>query len=445
MTLPLRVHAATHVGLVHPNNEDSYAVGPPDEGGLLLLVCDGMGGMGRGDEASKLAVQQIQESMGGSRGLPPERMRQAIRTADEVVRAELCSGPMGNPGSTAVLVYVTDGAAHVAWVGDSRAYLIRDHRVVERTRDHKLVEELVAAGQMSQEEAKTSTLAHVVTRALGGRGPEEQAVKAGTLGHPWKLVHGDIIVLCSDGLCDLVEDDELPALVEGLAPDHATERLIEVALERGGHDNITCIVAHWEGATYQEDDVQTPVMVGDRIGIPDLRSWGGDALDPGLDPGDDGRVTEEIDRDEAQALADGGRTEGASPNGRDADTDEIESRGAPHQPRGGPPPPAPLQEGHEGQEGGGGRSPDEEDTDVGTSVDEIAAHIHEDDDSEEEAPPKPPVLEPAPMPVDGPVAPPPDPSANDVEPPATPPIIWVAAAIGGLLGLLGAAGWLFSH
>jgi len=418
MTLPLRVHAATHVGLVHPNNEDSYAVGPPDDGGLLLLVCDGMGGMGRGDEASKLAVQQIQESMGGSRGLPPERMRQAIRTADEVVRAELCSGPMGNPGSTAVMVYVTDGAAHVAWVGDSRAYLIRDHRVVERTRDHKLVEELVAAGQMSLEEARTSTLAHVVTRALGGRGPEEQAVKAGTLGHPWKLVHGDVIVLCSDGLCDLVEDDELPALVEGLAPDRATERLIEVALERGGHDNITCIVAHWEGATYQEDDVQTPVMVGDRIGIPDLRSWGGDALDPGLDRGDDGRVTEEIDRDEAQALAEGGRTEDA-PDGRDTDTDEIQPRG--------------------------GRSPDEEDTDVGgASVDEIEAHIH-DDDSEEVAPPKPPVLEPAPMPVEGPVAPPPDPSANDVDPPATPPIVWVAAAIGGLLGLLGAAGWLFAN
>ncbi len=384
MTLPLRVHAATHVGLVHKTNEDSWTVGPPDDTGLLLLVCDGMGGMGRGDEASKLAVAEIQASMAASRGLPPERMRQAIRIADVSVRSELCSGSSGHPGSTAVMVYVTDGAAHVSWVGDSRAYLIRDHRVVERTRDHKLVEELIAAGQMAPEDARASTLAHVVTRALGGRGPDEPAVKAATLGHPWKLVHGDVILLCSDGLCDLVEDDELPALVEGMAPDRATELLIEKALERGGHDNITCIVARWEGATYREDDVSTPVMQSERAGIPDLRSWSRESLDAGLEHPDDGRVTEEIDKDEAMVLAHGGP--------REPTTDEIEP----------------------------------------TTEDEPVA---------------PPQLVPAPLPdavAKGPVAPPRDPSADAPEE-AIPMVVWIAAANGGLFGLLGAASWIYHH
>lgn len=370
MTLPLRVHAATHVGLVHHTNEDSWTVTPCDDGALLLLVCDGMGGMGRGDEASKLAVESIQESMLASRGLPPERMRQAIRAADVTVREVLCAEHRGHPGSTAVMAYVIDGAAHVAWVGDSRAYLIRDHRVVERTRDHKLVEELVAAGQITPEEAKTSSLAHVVTRALGGRGPEESPVKPANLGHPWKLVHGDVILLCSDGLCDLVEDDELPALVEGLAPDRATEVLVETALERGGHDNITCIFARWEGATYKEDDVATPVMRGERSEIPDLRTWSSDHLEAGLERSDDGRVTEEIDIDDAAALHEG----------REAVTDEV------------------------------------------TSED----------------------LQPAALPdIGGPVAPPPLPDADPDD--ASRRAVGIAVLIGGLLGALAAAGWVFNH
>jgi serine/threonine protein phosphatase PrpC len=303
MSLPLRVHAATHIGLVHSKNEDSFSVTPTEEGGLLMLVCDGMGGMGRGDEASAIAVRVISEQIETGAGLPPELLRHAIRVADERIRKELCSGHQGHPGSTAVMAYVIDGAAHVAWVGDSRAYLIREHRVLDRTRDHKLVEDLVEAGQITPEDAKRSSLAHVVTRALGGRGPDDPTVKPATLGHPWKLATGDVILICSDGLCDLVNDDELPALIERLPPDRATERLVEIALERGGHDNITCIVARWEGATYREDDISTPVMRSERDHIPDLRGWAPEIPESGLDQPDDGRVTEEIDREELERLA----------------------------------------------------------------------------------------------------------------------------------------------
>ena len=322
MPLPLRVHATTHVGLVHSKNEDAWSVTPTEEGGLLLLVCDGMGGMGRGDEASKLAVEVITGAMETGAGLPPERLRQAIRLADDRVREALCSSFQGHPGSTAVMAYVIDGAAHVAWVGDSRAYLIREHRVVDRTRDHKLVEDLVEAGQLTPEEAKRSSFAHVVTRALGGRGPDEPPVRAATLRHPWKLANGDVLVICSDGVCDLIDDHELPALVSAGAPDRATERLVETALERGGHDNITCVVARWEGATYREDDVATPVIDPGRDHVPDLRGWG--AVDDTLDTDRGARVTEEIARDELERLA---RTPlGALPR---VDTDEPTTDDAP--------------------------------------------------------------------------------------------------------------------
>jgi protein phosphatase len=300
MPVPLRVHAATHVGLVHETNEDSWAVTPTEEGGLLLLVCDGMGGMGRGDEASALAATTITEALEKGTGLPPERMRRALREADRVVRERLCSGtPGGNPGSTAVLAYVIDGVAHIAWAGDSRAYLLRDDRVLDRTRDHKLVNDLIDAGKLAPEDAADSDFSHVVTRALGGRGAGEPDVRPDTLRHPWKLLHGDTLVLCSDGLCDLVDDDELPMVIQRLPPDRATEALVEIALERGGHDNITAIVAHWEGSSYQEDDVATPVMRPERRHLPDLR-LDMPELDPELD--ESPRVTEEIERDELERL-----------------------------------------------------------------------------------------------------------------------------------------------
>lgn len=267
MPTPLRAHAATHIGLVHDRNEDGFTVTETDEGGTLLLVCDGMGGMGRGDEASAVAVRTIVERMSSVDGLPPERMRSALRRADRAVRSALYDPQRRTqPGSTAAMTYIFDGAAHVAWVGDSRAYLIRDDTVVDRTRDHKLVEELIDAGQLTREEARHSALAHVVTRALGGREPDDPPVVAATLGYPWKLRNGDTIMICSDGLSDLVLDDELPDMVAEGTPEDVVERLIATALERGGHDNVTVIVAVWDGPDWIEEEHATPVIEGREFG-----------------------------------------------------------------------------------------------------------------------------------------------------------------------------------
>lgn len=266
---------------------------PTTEGGLLLVVCDGMGGMGRGDEASRLAIDVLSGVMSRGEGLPPDRMRHALRAADQRIRDELCS-EFEQPGSTAVMVYVLEGVAHVAWVGDSRAYLVRDGRVVYRTRDHKLVEELVDAGQLTPEEARESTLAHVVTRALGGRASTEPPVHPATLGYPWKLRTDDRLLLCSDGVCDLVDDDEISEMIDHTTPAEGTTRLVETALLRGGHDNITCIVAVWDGASWIDDDAATPVIGAGRIAGPPTDSWArGD--------GDGNHVTEDIDLGRAES------------------------------------------------------------------------------------------------------------------------------------------------
>lgn len=255
----LVIATGTHIGLVHHTNEDSLATFDTEDGGTALVVCDGMGGMGRGDEASRIAVEVIQEQLEPGSGFPPDRMRSALMAADVSIRKRLAV-PGNTPGSTAVAVHVDNALAHVCWAGDSRAYLVRNGSVFQRTRDHKLVNELVDAGELTEQEARHSTLAHVVSKALGGRGPSEPTIQPDVIARPWKLKTDDTLVLCSDGLCDLVEDHELPALIEGCTPEESVERLTATALDRGGHDNITIIVAHWRGPDFDEDEKQTPVM-----------------------------------------------------------------------------------------------------------------------------------------------------------------------------------------
>jgi serine/threonine protein phosphatase PrpC len=235
------LYAVTHPGLVHHTNEDSWAVLDAADGSLLLMICDGMGGMGHGDEASQLAIRSLLSQLSAGGDNPGAAMLGTLTRIDVQLREALCGGGKGLPGTTAVLVWVRDGWAQVGWVGDSRAYWIREKVVIERTRDHKLVEELIAAGQLTEAEAKNSMLAHVVTRAIGGRAPDEPAVEGSLVG-PWPLEPGDRVVLCSDGVCDLLSDDEIAAAVATASPTEGGDALVRIAIDRGGHDNITAIV-----------------------------------------------------------------------------------------------------------------------------------------------------------------------------------------------------------
>jgi PPM family protein phosphatase len=280
----LIIHGSSHVGLVHETQEDSWTVADTGDGGKLLLICDGMGGMGKGDEASAMAVEVLTRVLEDGDPHPPARLRESIRIADTTVRKRLCDQQQGMPGSTAVMAWIKDGLAWVCWVGDSRCYLVRGGEVVERTRDHKLVADLIEAGQLTEEEAKQSALAHVVTRALGGRTPADPPVRPESLMTPWALQTGDYVVLCSDGICDLVTDAELPEFIGLADPDEACEVLTQVALDRGGHDNATLIVARWDGINVEapEDLKSTPLFAPSRHSLPEDED-----TDPGQEREDD--------------------------------------------------------------------------------------------------------------------------------------------------------------
>ena len=144
------------------------------------------------------------------------------------------------------MTYVRGGIAYVSWVGDSRAYWIRDGEVVERTRDHKLIDEFIEHGDMTEEEAKKSPMAHVITRALGGKSVREPPVRPATL-HGWSLQKGDTLVLCSDGVCDLLSDVEVAELMRHNELKESAEAIVQLALDRGGHDNTTVICGRWDG------------------------------------------------------------------------------------------------------------------------------------------------------------------------------------------------------
>ncbi len=239
-------HAVSDIGLVHHVQEDSWSVLRTGDAGDLYIVCDGMGGMGHGDEASQLAIRILTQRLSGGMTDPAAEVATALSAVDVQVRTELCAHGRGLPGTTAVVAYLRGGVAHVGWVGDSRVYWIRDGHTLIRTRDHKLVEELVALGQLTQEEARGSPLAHVVTRAIGGRSPDDPAVEASVYA-PWELQPGDTVLLCSDGLSDLASDEEIAAATVGTTPKEASERLLKLALDRGGHDNITVVTVRVPG------------------------------------------------------------------------------------------------------------------------------------------------------------------------------------------------------
>ena len=116
----------SHPGLVHPRNEDSLVMAPQPDGAYLLVVCDGMGGMGRGDQASRLAVRHLQMTFGTAEGDLRERLVKAVTSTDLAIRTALCVGGRGHAGCTIALAHVLNGTVQVAWVGDSRVYLWRD-------------------------------------------------------------------------------------------------------------------------------------------------------------------------------------------------------------------------------------------------------------------------------------------------------------------------------
>lgn len=249
--LGLTVSALTDPGRVRPSNQDWWGqFVPPNqrtlaEKGALFAVADGMGGRVGGEIASQLAIQYLLQAYyrDPSRQID-QSLARAVQAANRQVHSYGYYYPAYQGMATTLVVAVVQGQdLVVAHVGDSRAYLARAGRVWPLTRDHSWVAEMVVRGALTPAEAARHPYRHVISRSIGPT-PEVQ-VDVRRL----RLSPGDTLVLCTDGLSDLVNPSEIGWAASRLAPPHAVQSLVRWANERGGRDNISALVVRADRAT----------------------------------------------------------------------------------------------------------------------------------------------------------------------------------------------------
>ncbi|MEX2254604.1 MAG: Stp1/IreP family PP2C-type Ser/Thr phosphatase [Acidimicrobiia bacterium] len=242
MTLRFRAGAATDVGRVRDHNEDGYLV---DDTLGLIAVADGMGGHRGGEVASAAALDALRIAFGAGATIDG-----AVATANEIVHEQsLADRNLRGMGTTLTAGALgIDGTLTLGHVGDSRAYLVRDGELARITTDHSLVEELIRAGELTEEEAERDPRRSRITRALG----LEPSVTVDL--ESVDLRDGDRLLLCSDGLTTMVREDEIAALVvDEDDPEEVARRLVDTANEHGGVDNITVVIID-----IQEDGEELP-------------------------------------------------------------------------------------------------------------------------------------------------------------------------------------------
>ena len=251
------VGARTDQGLVRPNNEDNFYVA--EETGILV-VADGMGGHASGEVASKMAIDIIRDSFNGESGENEpiigkynddysevtNQIGSAMRLANMAVYEASQSDPRWQGmGTTLAAVIISNKRLSIAHVGDSRVYLIRAGDIAQLTDDHTLVYEQVKREIMTKEEADVSEMKNLLTRAVGIRPEVEVDLDELT------LAGGDILVLCTDGLSSMMTDDDILSVVTSIEdPSAACERLVDMANDNGGQDNITVIVASMKKSSW---------------------------------------------------------------------------------------------------------------------------------------------------------------------------------------------------
>lgn len=252
----IQLHAAglTDVGQVREGNEDAMHVGDS-----VFAVADGMGGHAAGEIASSLALEPIAELDGrvfGDHDEARDALEEAVVEANRsVVRAAETDETLRGMGTTLTAALFEGRRLHVAHVGDSRAYLLRQGRVTQLTRDHTFVQQLLDDGSITEDEAAHHPHRSVVTRAIGAS--EEVQIDVETL----DLASGDAVLLCSDGLSGVVDDDHIAELLTSdRRPQQVVTELVAAANEAGGPDNITAVLLTMQsdrpgdGATEARDD-----------------------------------------------------------------------------------------------------------------------------------------------------------------------------------------------
>jgi PPM family protein phosphatase len=302
-TINLALYAQTDVGMVRSGNEDNFLILDLSTGrswtaseeesselltyaqgyyGSLLAVSDGMGGALAGEVASRMAVETVRDRMLQLQAhevysrLPfHERLRLSIEEANILINGESQTNPAHKGlGATFTGVATLGGQVFFGQVGDSRAYLIRGGNIVRTTKDQSLVQQLIDAGQITEEEAETHSYRNVILQALGAHGSVNVEVSCET------LCNMDTLVICSDGLSGKVHQDEIAEIVhEARDFKSACQRLINLANERGGEDNITVVIAQFSGSglAVPESAQIEPQSLARLPDTPTEINWGGGA------------------------------------------------------------------------------------------------------------------------------------------------------------------------
>jgi len=274
-------HGATHPGQVRLKNEDQFLIAEltktlcvrqsslpqrqvqfSTERGYLFLVADGMGGHAGGQRASALAVDTIEDFMlntlkwffhlkGGEGDHALVEFQTALARADDRILREAGLHPeLHGMGTTLTMAYSIDPDLFVVHAGDSRCYLFRDRTLYRLTRDHTLVGEMLRQGALEPAQAARHQLRHVITNVIGGTKPGVQVEV-----HKVKLEPHDVLLLCSDGLTEMVPEQEIAEVLHAeVEPSRACPRLIDRANERGGKDNVTVVVARYEEGRIPNDE-----------------------------------------------------------------------------------------------------------------------------------------------------------------------------------------------
>jgi len=243
---PLEVDAEmlTDVGCVRDSNEDNGRIFRHQTNGyvsgVLAVVADGMGGHAAGEVASAKAVEVLEKAYPGMQNTDPGgRLRRALEEANAAIHDQANrEAEKRGMGTTCTALLLQDGYAYSAHVGDSRLYLIRNGTIYLMTEDHSAVMELVKSGALTLGEARHHPDKNVITRSLGSR----EKVEVSVWPEPLRVYAGDRFILCSDGLYDQVEDDEICATTLSNRLGESCEKLVQLARERGGPDNITVAV-----------------------------------------------------------------------------------------------------------------------------------------------------------------------------------------------------------
>ena len=223
----------TDVGMVRENNQDYY--GSYDTiNGKLIIVCDGMGGYEGGEIASQMAVDIIKDEVSNKQGLSKNKLLSdaLVRAHNSIKQRQTENPDIADMGTTAVALLLDDHQFWYAHAGDSRLYLSRNGKITRLSKDHSLVQQMIDGGIITERDAKEHPKKNIITRALGA--------KDGTpdVSGPFTAYQGDKFLLCSDGLHDYLNDEEIEKIMQN-SPQEASEKLVNLANERGGADNIT--------------------------------------------------------------------------------------------------------------------------------------------------------------------------------------------------------------